>query len=65
MNRRALRMRVLRLLLRVTAPWHPGVQIVRVRARPDFSGEVSQWTADEFGAREGSRDPFLVVVPPA
>lgn len=63
MNYRRLRRRVLEWLIRLTSPFYPSVEVVRVRARPDFSAKVSRWTADEFGAREGSRDAFLVLLP--
>ncbi len=63
MNRRAIRHKILRWLLRVTRPFGLEVQIVRVRARPDYSAEVSQWTADEFGDPKGAVDAFLVLAP--
>lgn len=63
MNRRTLRLRILRWLLKLTSPFYPEVQIVRVRARPDFSEDVSRWTADEFGDPKGACDGFLIVVP--
>jgi hypothetical protein len=36
---------------------------VRVQARPDFSAEISRWTADEFGDPKESVDAFLVLAP--
>lgn len=65
MNRRVLRLKILHWLLRVTRPFGLEVQIVRVQAKPDFSAEISRWTADEFGDPKGTVDAFLVLAPTA
>ncbi len=65
MNRRVLRLKILHWLLRVTRPFGLEVQVVRVQARPDFSAEISRWTADEFGDPKGAVDAFLVLAPTA
>jgi hypothetical protein len=63
MNRRVLRHKILSWLLRITRPFNLDVQVVRVRARPDYSAEISRWTADEFGDPKGAVDAFLVLAP--
>ena len=60
-----LRLQILRWLLRATRPFGLEVQVVRVQARPDFSAEISRWTADEFGDPKGAVDAFLVLAPTA
>lgn len=63
MSRRVLRLKILHWLLRVTRPFGLEVQVVRVQARPDFSAEISRWTADEFGDPKGAVEAFLVLAP--